>query len=106
MGSISLGTMSLGEQQKLNALVKKELVLISDLIIIGRGGINILANNSLSFSVLLKLAKLVTPTISLISEQNEDPSLVVERYYELPSNLTLMLSDWSDTDLINFTIHY
>lgn len=105
MGSISLGTMSLGEQQKLNALVKKELLVLCEFLILNER-ITILVDNSLSFSVLLKLAKLVTPTISLISEQNEDPSLVVERYYELPSNLTLMLSDWSDTDLINFTIHY
>ncbi len=105
MGSISLGTMSLGEQQKLNALVKKELLVLGEFLILNER-ITILVDNSLSFSVLLKLAKLVTPTISLISEQNEDPSLVVERYYELPSNLTLMLSDWSDTDLINFTIHY
>lgn len=105
MGSISLGTMSLGEQQKLNALVKKELLVLGEFLILNER-ITILVDNSLSFSVLLKLAKLVTTTISLISEQNEDPSLVVERYYELPSNLTLMLSDWSDTDLINFTIHY
>lgn len=105
MGSISLGTMSLVEQQKLNALVKKELLVLGEFLILNER-ITILVDNSLSFSVLLKLAKLVTPTISLISEQNEDPSLVVERYYELPSNLTLMLSDWSDTDLINFTIHY
>jgi hypothetical protein len=105
MGSISLGTMSLGEQQKLNALVKKELLVLCEFLILNER-ITILVDNSLSFSVLLKLAKLVTPTISLISEQNEDPSLVVERYYELPSNLTLMLSDWSDTDLINFTFHY
>lgn len=105
MGSISLGTMSLGEQQKLNALVKKELLVLGEFLILNER-ITILVDKSLSFSVLLKLAKLVTTTISLISEQNEDPSLVVERYYELPSNLTLMLSDWSDTDLINFTIHY
>ncbi len=105
MGSISLGTMSLGEQQKLNALVKKELLVLGEFLILNER-ITILVDNSLSFSVLLKLAKLVTPTISLISEPSEDPLITVQLWKDLAENETLLLSDWSDTDLINFTIHY
>ena len=105
MGSISLGTMSLGEQQKLNALVKKELLVLGEFLILNER-ITILVDNSLSFSVLLKLAKLVTPTISLISEPNEDPLITVQLWKDLTENETLLLSDWTDTDLINFTIHY
>lgn len=106
MGSISLGTMSLGEQQKLNALVKKELVLISDLIIIGRGGINILANNSLSFSVLLKLSRLVTSNINILYTNDGVTDPIITTNLTTDTNEFRMLSDWSDTDLINFTFHY
>ena len=101
MGSISLGTLTLSQQQRINNLIKEDIEIISSFVL-KNNYITILFDDSISFSVACSLSKLILPNINMIY----DISGVSEFISIKDDNIYSLLKNWTIEDLINYIIYF
>lgn len=98
MGCISMGTLTLSQQQHINTLIKNELIFISEYLK-QNDKIVIISENTIYNAVLIKLCKLVTSSIIITDEDTE----IAINFNSISNNL---MKDWFLIDINNYLLHY